>query len=55
MKATEINPELETDTPRPPAWHCRYCGYEGKKERAQKPRPSREFTKICPACLMEAK
>lgn len=31
------------------------CGYEGKPDLALKPRPSKRKTRICPACLEEAK
>lgn len=31
------------------------CGYEGKPEKALKPRPSRKPVYICPSCLSEVK
>lgn len=31
------------------------CGYEGRPERALKPRPSRKPVLICPSCLIEVK
>jgi len=31
------------------------CGYQGRPERAARPRPSTKPVLICPSCLMEVK
>jgi hypothetical protein len=55
MEAPPEAPEAAAKPPQAPPWECPACGFVGRKQRATRPRPSRERVKICPACLTEAK